>query len=147
MGFFSRFFIVNRLVDYLNLTLNIQVHFGNMNPALKTYLIFFYIDKKREKKCKIKNPIKSQKKWDFSENPGFFQPCKKCIIINSFHPDGSSWEGVGTIRFLDVKLTYLVNDLIYKLSRRTRWRNGRLPVLNSGCRYKDCTVESFIRNH
>ena len=34
MGFF---FIINHLVDYLNLTLNISMHFLNMNHMLKTY--------------------------------------------------------------------------------------------------------------
>ena len=37
--FFSRIFIVNHLVDYLNLTLNISIHFLNMNKCSK--LIFY----------------------------------------------------------------------------------------------------------
>ena len=48
--FILRFFIVNHLVDYLILTLNISLHFKNMNHLLKTYFIAIYIDKiEREK--------------------------------------------------------------------------------------------------
>ena len=36
-----RFFIVNHLVYYLNLTLNVSKHFWNMNHVLKTYFYSF----------------------------------------------------------------------------------------------------------
>ena len=80
--FFLRFFIVNHLVDYLNLTLNISMHCLNMNKWISKKSI--KSRKKIIKKWKTLNPpkklIKPKKpRWGFfsSLKPWFFPTLKK----------------------------------------------------------------------